>query len=119
MNTNPCQIPLPPSPASTVNHIEAIQSPHTISIATSSLQTFNMSIHAKSSETGSSIKLLESSNYHQWNDLMQSYFLKHNLDGIFDGTEPQPTNSTSDSQNWLLRQKKAAGFIARKLDARN
>lgn len=78
-----------------------------------------MSTNAESTETGSSIKQLESSNYHQWSDLMQSYFLEHNLDGIVEGTEPQPISSPTESQNWLLRQKKAAGFIARKLDARN
>ena len=50
---------------------------------------------------------------------MLSYFIKHNLDGIVDGSEEQPTSSSSESQNWLLRQKKAAGFIARKLDASN
>lgn len=50
---------------------------------------------------------------------MLSYFLEHNLDGIVDGSETQPTTTTADSQNWLLRQKKAAGFIARKLDSSN
>lgn len=48
---------------------------------------------------------------------MLFYFLKHNLDGIIDGTEAQPTSSVAEAQNWLLRQKKAAGFIARKLDS--
>lgn len=69
-------------------------------------------------DTGNSIKVLENHNYHQWSDLMESYFLEHNLDGIVDGSEAQPT-SAAESQNWLLRQKKAAGFIARKLDSRN
>lgn len=50
---------------------------------------------------------------------MQSYFLVHNLDGIVDGTEAQPTSSPIESANWLLREKKAAGFIAMKLDAGN
>lgn len=50
---------------------------------------------------------------------MLSYFLEHNLDGIVDGSEPQPVTSPAESQNWLLRQKKAAGFIARKLDSSN
>lgn len=50
---------------------------------------------------------------------MLSYFLEHNLDGTVDGSEEQPTTSSSESQNWVLRQKKAAGFIARKLDASN
>lgn len=51
--------------------------------------------------------------------MMQSYFLVHNLDGIVDGTEAQPTSSPTESSHWLLRQKKAAGFIAMKLDAGN
>ena len=69
-------------------------------------------------ETGSSIKVLELHNYHQWSDLMLSYFLKHNLDGIVDGMEVEP-DSLAERNNWLLRQKKAAGFIARKLDSSN
>lgn len=69
-------------------------------------------------EAGNSIKLLESHNYHQWSDLMLSYLLEHNLDGIIDGTVSQPTTPL-ESQNWLLRQKKAAGFIDRKLDSTN
>lgn len=78
-----------------------------------------MSTSIEATESGSSIKLLEAHNYHHWSDLMLSYFLEHNLDGIVDGTEPQPSNSPSDSQNWLLQQKKATGFIARKLDSSN
>lgn len=50
---------------------------------------------------------------------MLSYFLKHNLDGIVDGSEPQPPSNPAESQNCLLRQKKAAGFIARKLASSN
>lgn len=50
---------------------------------------------------------------------MQSYFLVHNLDGIVDGTEEQPSSPSPELSNWLLRQKKAAGFIAMKLDASN
>lgn len=76
-----------------------------------------MSSHAEATDSGSSIKVLETHNYHHWSDLMLSYFLEHNLDGIVDGTEAQPINSPAESQNWLLRQKKAAGFIARKLDS--
>lgn len=49
---------------------------------------------------------------------MQSYFLVHNLDGIVDGSETQPLEP-AESAKWLLRQKKAAGFIAMKLDASN
>lgn len=78
-----------------------------------------MSTNVETNESGGSIKVLETHNYHNWIDLMLSYFLEHNLDGIVDGSETQPTSSPSESQNWLLRQKKAAGFIARKLDSSN
>lgn len=79
-----------------------------------------MSNNNETSETGSSIKVLELHNYHQWSDLMLSYFLEHNLDGIIDGTEEIPDISTpAERNNWMLRQKKAAGFIARKLDSSN
>lgn len=48
------------------------------------------------------------------------YFLEHNLDGIVDGTEDEPlSTSTAERNSWILRQKKAAGFIARKLDSSN
>lgn len=70
-------------------------------------------------DIGHVIRVLEHHNYHQWSGMMQSYFLVHNLDGIVDGTEPQPTATPTESANWLLRQKKAAGFIAMKLDASN
>ena len=78
-----------------------------------------MSLTGESAETGNSIKVLEMNNYHQWSDLMLSYFLKHNLDEIVDGTEEQPVEPASERNNWLLRQKKAAGFIAQKLDSSN
>lgn len=78
-----------------------------------------MSTSTDQVESGNSIRVLETHNYHQWSDLMLSYFLEHNLDGIVDGSESQPTSSPAESLNWLLRQKKAAGFIARKLDANN
>lgn len=78
-----------------------------------------MSTNVETNESGGSIKVLETHNYHNWSDLMLSYFLEHNLDGIVNGSESQPSSSPSESQNWLLRQKKAAGFIARKLDAAN
>lgn len=74
---------------------------------------------SESAETGNSIKVLEMNNYHQWSDLMLSYVLEHNLDGIVDRTEEQPVEPASERNNWLLRQKKAAGFIARKLDSSN
>lgn len=78
-----------------------------------------MSTSNETSESGSSIRVLKLHNYHVWSDLMLSYFLEHNLDGIIDGTEAQPTSSPAKTLNWSLRQKKAAGFIARKLDANN
>lgn len=107
MQYNPCNIPLPPLPALSSS-----------SNKSSELDQFShiMSTTVELTENGSSIKTLESHNYHHWNDLILSYFLEHNLDGIVDGTKLQPTSSTAESQNWLLRQKKAAGFIARKLD---
>ncbi|KAG0142674.1 hypothetical protein CROQUDRAFT_47633, partial [Cronartium quercuum f. sp. fusiforme G11] len=73
-----------------------------------------------SESSGSSIKPLEQDNFHQWKGSMLSYFLEHNLDGIVDGSEskPEPTRPT-ELANWYLREKKAAGFIARKLDSRN
>lgn len=69
---------------------------------------------------GSGIKHLEQDNFHQWKGSMLSYFLEHNLDAIVDGTEPKPSSTQpTELANWLLREKKAAGFIARKLDPRN
>lgn len=51
---------------------------------------------------------------------MLSYFLEHNLDGIIDGTEEIPDISTPvERNNWMSRQKKAAGFIGRKLNSSN
>lgn len=50
---------------------------------------------------------------------MLLYFLENNLDRIIDGSEPQPSESGAERKNWLLRQKKAAGFIACKLDSSN
>lgn len=119
MLLDPSQVPLPHSPQLTSHSNESSES--IASNINSNLLPHHpiMSINAESSETGSSIKVLESHNYHHWNDLMLSYFLEHNIDGIVDGTETQPTSSLSDAQNWLLRQKKAAGFIARKLDSSN
>ena len=112
MIINPCNVPLPPSPPLTHQ-------------STSSTKFFHpsnctMSTSNKQAETGSSIKILELHNYHQWSDLMLSYFLEHNLDGIIDGSEEQPgVSEPAERNNWLLRQKKAAGFIARKLDSSN
>lgn len=68
----------------------------------------------------SGIKPLEQDNYHQWKGSMLSYFLEHNLDAIVDGSEDKPeVTRPAELANWLLREKKAAGFIARKLDTRN
>lgn len=66
------------------------------------------------------IKVLSDDNYRHWAGLMESYFIEHNLDSIVNGTEekPLPTEATALA-NWTLRQKKAAGFIARKLNDRN
>lgn len=36
-----------------------------------------------------------------------------------DVSKVQPSGSPAENANWLLRQKKAAGFIAMKLDASN
>ena len=109
MQYDPCNIPLPPSPALTI--------PSSTSIYNRSTKIIMSNEQA---ETGSSIKVLELHNYHQWSDLMLSYFLEHNLDGIIDGSEEQPDISEpQERNNWLLRQKKAAGFIARKLDSSN
>ena len=114
MILNPCDIPLPPSPALTTASFLDHHYPSSISKA------LTMSNNNETSETGSSIKVLELHNYHQWSDLMLSYFLEHNLDGIIDGTEEIPDISTpAERNNWMLRQKKAAGFIARKLDSSN
>ena len=114
MILNPCDIPLPPSPALTIISYQET------SFNTASSPTLEMSNVNEPTETGSSIKLLELHNYHQWSDLMLSYFLEHNLDGIIDGSETQPDISRPvERNNWLLRQKKAAGFIARKLDSSN
>lgn len=67
----------------------------------------------KQAETGSSIKVPELHIHHQWSNLMLSYFLEHNLDGIVDGTEVEPPlTAISERINWILQQKKAAGFIA-------
>lgn len=120
MKEDPSQIHLPPSPATTVIRFPST-SPSATSVDEHLIQSnhINMSLTGESSETGNSIKVLEMNNYHQWSDLMLSYFLEHNLDGIVDGTEEQPVEPASERNNWLLRQKKAAGFIARKLDSSN
>ena len=72
-----------------------------------------------SADVGNTIRVLEHHNYHSWIDMTQLYFLVHNLDGIVDGSEAPPTAPSPENSNWLLRQKKAAGFIALKLDALN
>lgn len=119
MNHNPCLIPLRPSPAPTNFSIESSQSFFSISALQSSPEEITMTSISEVTDSGGSIKVFETTNYHQWNDLMSSYFLEHNLDGIVDGSEPQPEGSTPEAKNWILRQKKAAGFISRKLDSSN
>ena len=113
----PEQIPLPPSPP--------------WSLASVTLEDYHHPTHSTppppiemsenpNSETGSSIPVLELHNHHQWSGAMMSYFLEHNLDGIVDGTEPCPDISLpTERSNWILSQKKAAGFISRKMDSRN
>lgn len=118
MQQDPCLIPLPPSPASTSVSRLSLDSESFVLHHLQPLNPVAMTSTSEIAETGSAIKVLESHNYHHWNDLMYSYFLEHNLDGIVDGTEPKPTTSPEEQQ-WFLRQKKAAGFIARKLDASN
>lgn len=113
MIINPPFIPLPPSPAPS-NSISDTTNSNLSSETLAAMTPIN-----EATESGNSIKVLESHNFHQWNDLMQLYFLEHNLDGIVDGTEPQPDSIAPGYQNWILRQKKAAGFIARKLDSSN
>lgn len=79
-----------------------------------------MSNNTEHSETGRSIELLKLHNYHQWSDLILSYLLEYNLDSIIDGTGDKPDITMPAEQNhWLLRQKKAASFIAQKLDSNN
>lgn len=118
MQLNPCLIPLPPSPALTSASSSSLDSDgFVLNLLRTSIPAA-MSSTTELAETGSTIKVLESHDYHVWGDLMYSYFLQHNLDGIIDGTEPIPTTSPEDQQ-WLLRQKKAARFIARKLDSSN
>lgn len=118
---DPCLIPLPPSPALTEHFSQNHLPPNSaLLISDSSFNPFSfMSTSTEHAESGSSIRVLESTNYHQWSDLMLSYFLEHNLDGIVDGSDEQPTIAGPERQNWLLCQKKAAGFIACKLDASN
>lgn len=119
MQQDPSLIPLPPSPASTLLSFDSSESSSTTTPIIYHQISNIMSTNVETNESGGSIKVLETHNYHNWSDLMLSYFLEHNLDGIVDGSESQPSSSPSESQNWLLRQKKAAGFIARKLDAAN
>lgn len=115
---DPCSIPLPPSPTLTETSHHSNPT-YDVDLTYVNNPLSIMTTTAEHSELGSSIRVLETHNYHQWSDLMLSYFIEHNLYGIVDGTEAQPTSSPAKSLGWLLRQKKAAGFIARKLDANN
>lgn len=118
MNIDPRNIPLPPSPAPTISSFDLTEPTHSTSSLSSPSSQLKMTSVNKHPDSGNSIKILESQNYHQWNNLMLSYFLEHNLNGIINGTELQPSTPT-EAQNWILHQKKAAGFIARKLDSSN
>lgn len=119
MQLDPYKIPLPPSPAITLHSLDSSESNFSTTYLLDQDTPTIMSVNSNHNEGGSPIKVLESHNYHIWSNLMLSYFLEHNLDGIVDGSETQPTTTSADSQNWLLRQKKAAGFIASKLNASN
>ena len=70
-----------------------------------------MSSNTEPTETGSSIKVLELHNYHQWSDLMLSYFLEHNLDGIVDGTEELPDVSMPAERNKLASKTEESGWF--------
>lgn len=113
----PCDIPLPPSPPwslASYQTNEPLQQ-----FISSSFTILNMTENT-TSESGGSIPILELHNHHQWSGSIMSYFLEHNLNGIVDGSEPCPeTTSPTERANWILRQKKAAGFISQKMDSRN
>lgn len=65
------------------------------------------------------IKVLSNDNYRHWAGLMVSHFIEHNLDSIVDRSEEKPSpGEVTALFNWTLQQKKAAGFIARKLNDR-
>lgn len=116
-NIRPELVPLPPSPPwSTISiTCDDLSSP----TQTPLLQTEEISENTNN-ESGSSIPLLELHNHHQWSGSIMSYFIEHNLDGIVDGSESCPDiSSPTERSNWILRQKKSAGFISRKMDSRN
>lgn len=140
-------IPLPPSPAVTesedlfgIDYVIPIpppaslywQSPHlhfdiTPTSTTSSFINFIitktdhiMSSSDNTNESGQYIQALTQENHHLWKSSMLSHFLEHNLDSIVDGTELKPAeNLSAELANWNLRNKKAAGFMARKMDSYN
>ena len=106
MILDPTQIPLPPSPALKVTPSSPSPSVHCSigeDLLTTSILLLNMSsTENTSSDIGNSIRVLEHHNYHQWKEMMQSYFLVHNLDGIVDGSEPLPSTNSSEINSWLL-----------------
>lgn len=118
MRLDPSQIPLPPSPAPTLESVSVPESFPLEDTHHSFIDTMSNPTETSSSDVGHSIKILEHDNYYQWSDMMLSYFLVHNLDGIVDGSEVPPS-VPSKLNNWLLREKKAAGFIAMKLNSSN
>lgn len=116
LKISPENIPLPPSPPLSIASFPSNDLP----LITDSCTLPPTMTDNPTSETGSSIPVLELHNHHQWNGAIMSYFLEHNLDGIVDGSEPCPDSTApTERSNWILRQKKAAGFISRKIDSRN
>lgn len=77
-----------------------------------------MSLHTSTADEGREIKLLETNNFQSWSSVMRAHFLEHNLDGIVDRTETEPTDATAQPL-YIVRTKKAAGFITRKLSPQN
>lgn len=105
MQLDPCSIPLPPSPTLTVVSLATdLEELPAESSTYPTSPTLNMAAPAEttSNEIGNTIKLLEHHNYHQWSDMRQLYFLVHNLDGIVDGSESQPTGTAAETASWLL-----------------
>lgn len=117
LNHSPTEVPLPPSPVWSLDS-PSLKNSSLLPVFPSYLK-FNMT-EQLSSESGGSIKSLEIHNHHQWSGSMMSYFLEHNLDGIVDGSEVCPDITLpAERANWILQQKKAAGFISRNMDSRN
>lgn len=104
MNLGPTQIPLPPSPALTITTFQynpGYCSDNKDLVSTTALTINIFTPETASNNIGNSIKILEHHNYHQWKDMMQSYFLVDNLDGIVNGSEPQPTSHPPEINSWM------------------